>query len=184
MGVRAGDGKQGSGVYLQPRWWPGFYSSCWTCIAEFVIFMELGMKQRDKAVILALLWEGRKAGFRFWLCFSFWGFTREAQACKLFQSQHWMWGGNRVLASQLCPALLEVSVPLPLWCWTTWSKTRTLEHKVVTREMQKTWVTVSQGRGEQEKCSALITWVSSHLPGQTPAGGWSLGHAFGCWDAS
>lgn len=127
VGVRAGGCNQASGVYLQPRWWPGFYSSWWTCVAELVVFMESGMKQRDEAMILALLWDGREAEFRFWLCFSLCEFIGVAQACKLLQSQPWIWAENRVLVSQLWPALfvMEVGVPLPLQCWTTWSKTRT-----------------------------------------------------------
>lgn len=184
VGVRAGGCNQASGVYLQPRWWPGFYSSWWTCVAELVVFMESGMKQRDEAMILALLWDGREAGFRFWLCFSLCEFIGVAQACKLLQSQPWIWGENRVLVSQLClwwkwvylyPCSAE---PLEV------RQGPILEHKVVTREMQKIRVNVAQGRGQREKCSALVPWVSSHFPGQTPAGGWSLGHAFGCWDAS
>lgn len=182
--MRAGNCSQGSGVSLQPRWWPGFYC-CWcTCVPELVIFMELGMKQRDEAMILALLWDGREAAFRFWLCFDFCEFTGVAQACKVFQCQPWMWGENRVLASQLCSwwkwVYLHPCGAEPLGA----RQGPTLEIKVVTGEMQKLWANVAQGRGQQEKCSALVTWVSSHFLGQTLAGGWSLGHAFGCWDVS
>lgn len=103
------------------------------CVAELVIFMELGRKQRDETMILALLWDGREAGFRFWLFFRFCEFTGVVQACKLFQSQPWIWE-SRMLVSHICPAVPGGS-----------EYSFAFAH--LTKEVQMIWVIVAQGRG-------------------------------------